>query len=400
MLHPAANRAVTDAGHSASNPDRASVSSSRKQRERRRRRETTTVAHHKNRKVEGEQRPEEGKRRRRSRSRKRERQRDPRQPENGSHDPQIQSYPPMDWRGPAMEPRPPPAEWRGPGDRDWRSSPHSHGPHAHHGFPVPRAEWSRQMQFQSRMPFPQRPGLHTGPRPDYAAWHAMQRPDDGGRYRADPLVDWRGPANMSRPYGPRGPSEAEMWGARPPLPSPAPCSQDVPSTRGPAREGSPSVSQQPSVESRPDIPVAEIPLAASEEEAPDPRRTAECLQGVRIMRSLLSEKTVAKLRAAGVSVDSNEVGSTDVREEAPAAAVHSRCSRLGLDSSRARLPPPMPGPPRLPVGIVEPSNDAGLWEKFRQLSGTPLPAGSSAIPCELRTSRGGGHVVVPIVVGP
>merc|ERR1711920_877836 len=124
---------------------------------------------------------------------------------------------------------------------------------------------------------------------------------------------------------------------------------------------------------------------------------------------------LSRLRSCGVPVDGQRssaslagTGSATVEEagsseEAPmvAAVAQAMCSRLGLDigstgnAPKARLPPPIPGPPRIPACAIT-LNHVGLWERFRKICGTPLPAETPQIPCELRTSRGGGQVVVPL----
>lgn len=118
------------------------------------------------------------------------------------------------------------------------------------------------------------------------------------------------------------------------------------------------------------------------------------------MRSALSERMLAKLRAAGVDQPVPRAAFEEALEDVPGAAgaASAKCARLGIDatcSTRSKLPPPSLGAPRLPmctVGLLH----TGLWERFRTKCGTPLPAEAPPIACELRTSRGGGNVVVPL----
>ena len=140
-----------------------------------------------------------------------------------------------------------------------------------------------------------------------------------------------------------------------------------------------------------------------------PETPAERLRGVRIVTNALSQATLERLRAAGIpengrsesSAETNEYGATSA-EAADAAggvvSVRSRCISLGLDGTmqRARIPPPMPTPAKLPV-CTSGIEYAGLWEWFRQRCGTPTPADAPTVPCENRKSRAGGSVLVPIV---
>merc|ERR1712232_288391 len=81
------------------------------------------------------------------------------------------------------------------------------------------------------------------------------------------------------------------------------------------------------------------------------------------------------------------------------ATARARCARLGLDggTTNTRKRPPMPTQPRLPVCTLDPQR-VGLWERFQQRCGTALPPESPAMPCELKKSRAGGSVLVPLVV--
>jgi len=131
------------------------------------------------------------------------------------------------------------------------------------------------------------------------------------------------------------------------------------------------------------------------------------LAGVPIVFSALSERAKARLRTAGLpseasSKPSSSLVGVDELGEAPAvaAALRAQCARLGLDGSpRARLPPPHPSPPRLPACTVGLSQEKGLWERFRQRCGQPVPPEPPGIPCQLKDSSGGGRVVVPLYLG-
>jgi len=142
---------------------------------------------------------------------------------------------------------------------------------------------------------------------------------------------------------------------------------------------------------------------------PAPLTAADILRNVQVVRSALSERMLARLRSAGVMEDSppgsagggGGLDEAGVPEEAPLAeaAAQARCVALGIGGSapRVRLPAPAPGPQRLPACTVGLTH-TGLWERFRMKCGTPVPGDAPPIPCELRTSRGGGHVVVPLVI--
>jgi len=380
--------------------------------------------------------------------------------------------PPQDWRGPVGGP--PPQDWRGPVDytHEWRGPP---GPHAgpYPGSRLGDLRWyadrppPRPMSFPPPMPGPysQRPmpppngQMRAGPE----GWHAgvPPRPDDAGRYRSEPPVEWRGPMGLQPPaYGPRGPVEStgDMWASRSPSATGLSSGHWGAGPPGDASAGYPGAYQQPPLGfgldghgGEPDkpfdtaavaVPAAEgqgagagaalpahadaVPPASAggggvgtnaedgedgEDALPMPQTVAKRLRGVRVVRSALSERMLTRLRAAGVLVDgqpshrpsvTNALDDAGASVEAPvaAAAAHSRCTRLGLDNGsaqRARLPPPTPGPSRLPACTIGLSH-AGLWERFRTKCGTPVPAETPPIPCELRTSRGGGHVVVPLVI--
>lgn len=265
-------------------------------------------------------------------------------------------------------------------------------------------------------------------RPEYNWPHGgMPRPEDRG-FRGEPPVDWRGPAPQRPPYagrgdelavysppGASGPPGGPPGGGRFAEPPPGFPGSFPPGVHGQS-EGEKAF-EAASLAAEAAMPaLTDAPGAGDADDPADaplpPQTAAERLAGVRLVRSALSERLVRKLQDAGVPVDgpghlsslsglagaacAEEMGS----EDQPTAA-SSRCSRLGLDGDirqRARLPPPMPGVPRLPVCIFEPTL-GGLWEKFRQRCGTPVPADPAPLPCELRTSRGGGNVVVPLVAG-
>lgn len=156
-------------------------------------------------------------------------------------------------------------------------------------------------------------------------------------------------------------------------------------------------------------------LAEEEEEAlPPPPSLADRLRGVPLVLSSLSERMLGRLRAAGVDAAMPKkaasgpsplaeigapAGPPGGGSPARAARVRARCARLGLES----LAPPGPadgaaGPPRLPASCsLGFAQSAGLWDAFRQRCGHPLPAEAPPIPCQLRSSSGGGQVVAPLL---
>lgn len=373
----------------------------------------------------------------------------------------LELPPPPDWRGPGDIPR----EWRGPhGLHD--------GPPGFYPPPRPGAlPWFAE--HPPPRPLGYSPPLSSlvhqpGPpsRPDYG-WHLALhgRPEDASHFRGEPPMEWRGPglqrgfsgsldaAGAAPPWqssvpGPLGPPGAMPWGA-----GPCDAAAGYPSYRGshaaygrdgtagdmdkgyeasptaPSRDGLraasglsaggtgaagglPTADVQPSKDARGGgaaVSKSSEDGEARDDELPAPPSVAERLRDVVLVRSALSERMLARLRAVGVSGDSparpplstsgiTEVGASG---EAPAAvaAVQAQCSRLGLDSGpRARLPPPMPGPARLPACTVGLAQHAGLWERFRQRCGAPVPAEAPPIPCQLRSSAGGGHVVAPLLL--
>lgn len=373
---------------------------------------------------------QQGDKSRRSRSRRR-RDRHRKEKDDGA-------APPQDWRGPALlDPRgPPPQDWRGP--NDWRGPP---GPPGSYPPPRPGVDPRWPMPFAPPMPgqFPQR-----GPMPPGGphGWHMPPMPHPEG-----PPDGWRG-VPQRPPYRP-GEPPSDMWAARPPsAPSGAgqwcgvPQIQQQPPPRFGPREpekpldstsaaGAASGSESRGAGGGKSAAAAGASAASiaagdmsirgfvedgddEEDTQPKPQTASDRLRGVRIVRSALSELTLTRLRNAGIPVDGQKSSASIVgrsgaiadeagtSEELPVAtaSAHSRCSRLGLDggsAQRARLPPPMPGPPRLPACTIG-LNHVGLWERFRKICGTPVPPDTPPIPCELRTSRGGGHVVVPLVI--
>jgi len=496
----------------------ASGSSTRRKHGDRRRRRATASPHqvpsphsrhrHKRERREDEEErpPGDGRRvrreRSRSRSRRRERkrqgaERDARKPDQLTKDDAASVLqPPQDWRGPvALDPRgAPPHDWRGPSDypREWRGP---HGPHGGPPGPYPQSHGASDLRWFAERPpprpisfpppvpgpYPQRPmpppNGQMRPGPEYG-WHAGMppRPDEAGRYRGEPPVEWRGPGGMQQsPYGPRGagempgdlwtthppsgapghplgPPSSSRWGGAPPGDATYPGHYQQPPP-GFARDGQSGEPEKPFDAGAAAPPAAEAtgapPSSAAaataagiqavlpaltdaaaraagrgadvgmsreegengEDALPPPPSVSERLRSVRIVRSALSERMLARLRSAGVPVDSlssrrllvhGGLEEATASEEAPvaAAAAQARCTRLGLEdgrAERARPLPPVPGPPRLPactLGLAY----SGLWERFQAMCGAPLPAETPPIPCELRTSRGGGHVVVPLVI--
>lgn len=144
--------------------------------------------------------------------------------------------------------------------------------------------------------------------------------------------------------------------------------------------------------------------AEEEELAPAQKTVAERLRGLRIVRGALSEATQKKMDAAGVPTDGGLASTAApvfkgllVDDDVLAAATKAKSTRLGLDGvagPRVKAPQAMPTAPRLPVCSLD-MKQSGLWDKFRLRCGLPLAAdGPPALPCELRTSRRGGSVLV------
>ncbi|CAK0879075.1 unnamed protein product [Prorocentrum cordatum] len=311
---------------------------------------------------------------------------------------------------------------RGPGatTHDWRGAGYGAPPGWGYGAPpgVP----------------PPRPGVP--PRPGEYGWQLPPpRPDDISRFGGAPPPAWGAPPPS--PYGPYGPRPGEppgplaQWTLQPPGWGAPPPGAHVPQQAPPgqAEKGAgPGASADKRPRAEAGGPAAGSAAAAeaeeAEEELPPPPTPAQRLGKVRIVRTALGEKTLSRLKAVGISVDvpgasrpapSEALDGGDAAEVASvvAAAVGAQCARLGLDSAgvgggaatagaalsaagRARLPQPVPGPPRLPpctAGISQ----AGLWELFREQCGSPVPADTPPMLCELRTSRVGGHVVVPVL---
>jgi len=375
-------------------------------------------------------RPADAKRTRRERSRSSRRHRRhkrDRKNELPKEDRGTPLQPPSDWRGPMGAP--PPPDWRGPADfsREWR-------PPAAHPAAYPRwyteRPMSRPMSFPpGPMPpgqFPQRPmpPPNGQMRPEYS-WHMAMGAPDG----------WRGPTGMQRPpYGHWGsPGDGSVSGfppvyrpqqgepdAQSKAAMPRPESQGSVASRAATGSGAGGTdaaqgSISSSLQSAPgDAGAAAGAAGFDDDEDPLPplSTVAERLRGVRIVRSALSERMLSRLRSAGVAVDGDPSGQQQsvasgldeatASDEAPvaAAAAHQRCIRLGLENPsthRAKLPPAPSGPPRLPACTAS-FTHPDLWERFKAKCGESVPADTPPIPCELRTSRGGGHVVVPLII--
>eukprot|EP00929_Paragymnodinium_shiwhaense_P058097 TRINITY_DN29101_c0_g1_i1.p1 TRINITY_DN29101_c0_g1~~TRINITY_DN29101_c0_g1_i1.p1 ORF type:complete len:413 (-),score=64.22 TRINITY_DN29101_c0_g1_i1:139-1377(-) len=356
--------------------------------------------------------------------------------------------PPSDWLGPSAGPGrgPPPADWQGPGrpmPAAWQG-PHGHPPHGM--YPPPHAAGAPPSAADPRWhhPHPAAAPMHGyPPRPGATPWGA---PMPGGRQN-EPPPEWRGPG-MRPPahYDPRGadpwsrplsgawgaPAGAPPAGARPSAPGgqvmgyAQPYGQppmDPSKAAGPPATGV-DISKAPTSEAgRHTNGSVSGPAAAldaigrgggldtdeDEDLQAKPKTMAERLAGIRVVKVALSEATQKKLQSAGVPLDgcasgtssasaSSAGGATNTEAEA-AAAAKGKSARLGLDSvagPRAKMPQMMPTAPRLPVCSVD-MKSAGLWSKFRQYCGTPVPAEMPPPSCERRGSRIGGHVlVVPV----
>eukprot|EP00931_Biecheleriopsis_adriatica_P075022 TRINITY_DN48985_c0_g1_i1.p1 TRINITY_DN48985_c0_g1~~TRINITY_DN48985_c0_g1_i1.p1 ORF type:complete len:373 (+),score=57.02 TRINITY_DN48985_c0_g1_i1:25-1143(+) len=314
--------------------------------------------------------------------------------------------PPADWRG-ATGPAGPagaPADWRGPPPMDWQGA---YGP--------PGAWPPRPMGAYPPQPM-QRPSGQ------YAGWHVT----DG---RGEPPVEWRGPGGGSRPapspYGsdtgawtPTGPPPSHWggnaggppahWGAPPQPAAPA-----YPVQPDPIKSEAPAASQVQAGTA----PPAESP-AVAEPALPAPPTPAQRLSKIRIVTSALGEQMLEKLRSMGVLSKRGPTTSLDPDDAADskgsevpagtsmlaagitgAAAAQAHCAHLGLltvgaHRDRSRLPPPVQAKQRVHVCTLGLAH-SGLWERFRQRCGTPLPVDPQPLPCELKNSLGGGQVVVP-----
>jgi len=351
--------------------------------------------------------------------------------------------PPVDWRGPAAVggPRgPPPQQWNGPprGGADW---PGHEGPPGYYGprpGGPPHHPWygaPRPMSYP-----PHHPGQSLGgpPRPDY--WHMSMGPQASHPgVRGEPPPGWRGPASMPRPSYDQStgaawqqPSSQPPWGppadghlrppgfAEPYHGPPGTFNHGGGGSREPEKAGGAPLKES---SGRAPAAVAALPTPAEkppeaveiEDPLPAPMTAAERLAGVRLLHSALSKTTIERLKVAGVRDPIAEGSDNPIAEVAaatgvdntPAAAqvIRSRCARLGLDGA----PPPARrssalqqlGPPRLQASIGgRPSEPCGLWDRFRLRCGQALPEEAPAIPCQLRGSSGGGHVVTPLLIPP
>lgn len=374
----------------------------------------------------------------RHRSRSRSRRRD-----RKNADPGAGHVPPHDWRGPGLT-QPPPPDWRGPGQppSEWRP-PGMYQPHGMYQPPPQRGPFQQ-------MPPPRGPiagyyGMPPRPEPP-AEWQGPGMPPaaySGQRGPGDPGDMWGGrPPPGAPPPGP------DHWGARPTAPFQHPgfgnqapgreseklaaTQQGSDGTRGNvadskgAAAGSGSVGAVAAIrDASPQamgIVAGQGQMAGAfgrvgdgangaEAASLPPRTHADRFRGIRINGSLLTQALVEYLRTKGVTVDtksgSGAPASSGAGEDggisedaATTSALNAQCARLGLDGmQRARLPPPMPMPLRLPVSTSELAQE-GLFERFRQRCGTALPADPPPMPCESRSSLGGGHVVIPIALGP
>eukprot|EP00440_Ansanella_granifera_P069181 gb/GFBE01075055.1/.p1 GENE.gb/GFBE01075055.1/~~gb/GFBE01075055.1/.p1 ORF type:complete len:362 (+),score=19.00 gb/GFBE01075055.1/:1-1086(+) len=300
---------------------------------------------------------------------------------------------------------PPPADWRGPGGasapQDWRGPP----PSEWQGYGPPGAWPPRTMGA-----YP--PPGNWPPRPMGAY------PPSG---RAEPPGEWRGPGAAAHPppysshtpgaWAPSGPPPSD-WGGNtggPPVHWGAPPQASYPPK--PEAAALPAIMAAPAA--LPGMPPAAVPAAepVAEVPLPEPEKPVEKLRRMKIVASAVSESMKEKLRSLGI-LSKKETSDAEKGKEVTrsgflaagltgAAAAQAQCAHLGLLTAgpgRSRLPPPVQGKQRLPactLGLVQ----TGLWERFRQRCGTPLPPEPTPVPAELKSSRGGGFAVVPAIAG-
>lgn len=307
--------------------------------------------------------------------------------------------PPQEWLGPRATP---PPDWRG-------SQPGSYG-----GVP-PGPGYMEHPPQRPPGPFASMAPMTRGPVPP--AQYSWMPPHHGGPMQRPPYAP-RGPGDVTDMWGmrppsgpqssPYGPPGTDHWSSRAhgqgrePEKAPAPAALVDADHRGVAADNG-SV-PPPSLASLTD---ASAPGASSvgvedggEDDAPPPARTAaDRFRNVRIVQSAVSADMLAHLRKIGVPLEQRN-GPKAFTSAAPDevgiaedAAASRECARLGLDGSAQRRLP-MPGPLRLPLCTVE-LQQVGLWERFRQRCGTPMPPEPPPVQCEVRKSRGGGQVVVP-----
>lgn len=143
----------------------------------------------------------------------------------------------------------------------------------------------------------------------------------------------------------------------------------------------------------------ESPEPESESEQEEPETAADRLRGITIVRTALSERMLERLREAGIDESPRRRREEVETEDMPmGVANHLRCSRLGLEDStnlESLVPAQKKYPPSLPACTPEIAL-GGLWDKFRLRCGKELPPDPAPLQCGLRSSRGGGSVVVPL----
>lgn len=279
---------------------------------------------------------------------------------------------------------------RAPPPQDWRSGPPMEWPgYAPHGHMWP----------PHRPMFPSRP-----PMAGYGAWHVPPP-------RPEPHMDWRG--------GPAGTPAPGTW--TPPTAPPnhwggsvsGGGAQPPPHWGGPSQPPSfaaktgpfetPERLQQPSAPiTVPDDGAPAEALPAEEPLPPEPT-ASDRLRRVRLVPSALSEGMLEKLHSLGILPKKGKAKDEPLEEAPPLAGIAgqpaAQCALLGLAGlgvQRSRLPPPVPAARRLQVCTLGLST-SGLWERFRQRCGTPLPAEASNLQTRLQASRGGGHVIMPVI---
>lgn len=299
-------------------------------------------------------RNEDGELRRRRRSRSRDRDRSRRA-----------SPPPADWRGPTgptgpTDYRPPPTEWAGMA---------GYAPQSHMGWPPP-----------------QRPSMYRPP--GYGPWHVPPPREP---------MDWRPPAGAPGTWTPPSATAPTHWGGAPPPHWSGP----APYAKGPFENPRPAVVENGHSAGPPNstslgAPEPVMALAAPvEEPLPPALTTSERLRSVRLVASALSEPMLDKLHSLGVMPKKGKEVMEKAADALRSESASAQCDLLGLSfgSSSSRLPIGKRRTVPTPVctlGLAP----GGLWERFRQRCGTPIPPEPPSFTPQLRSSKVGGHVVV------
>lgn len=215
--------------------------------------------------------------------------------------------------------------------------------------------------------------------------------------RAEPPGEWRGPASglashpPSFPAAPSRPGESDAWTPRGPPPSHWGAGQgDGPPSHWGAPPGFPVPGKPPFEQAsngaiadrafqEPAVGNGAVGSSASEPPLPAVPTPVERLKRIRVVASALSEQMLEKLSSLGVSSSrkGHSMAETHSLPGTSTALKEAQCARLGLTASsastqRSKLPPPGPAMPRLlacTLGLAH----SGLWERFRQRCGTPLP---------------------------